>query len=107
MPVVGKSLNIIEVMAYELYFVQQGASAFCLDATVIVKPVNGSSDLNCFKIENPLQSGTESSCTTYSQAGSRLSYRPIFIANFKIFAIIIIPEISQQNSTDYSSYIYV
>ncbi len=51
MPVVGKSLNLIEVMAYEYYFVQQGIFNIWFQTT---GPVVGSSVSNSIKVENTL-----------------------------------------------------
>ncbi len=66
MPIVGKSLSIIEVQAFELYFVQQNIKSHVYDigSTSTSPLVDGSNILNYLKTENALQRGTETSCTT-------------------------------------------
>jgi hypothetical protein len=81
MPIAGKSLSIIEVQAYELYFVQQNIKyhVYGNGPTFTSPLVDGSNILNYLKIENALQRGTETSCTT-TQA--RAGFKPHFKLNF-------------------------
>jgi hypothetical protein len=69
--------------------------------------VSGSDFTNCFKTENALQRGTETSCSTYYGLGTATNYLLIlFSAHFKIAAVVTIPQISQLHpatSADYSS----
>ena len=56
MPIVGKSLSIIEVRAYELYFVQQNfkSHTFYSGTSSTSSLVDGSNLANYLKIENAL-----------------------------------------------------
>ncbi len=120
MPVIDRSLNIIEVMAYEYYFVQGSyLTASCQyqgnSPSAIVLNLSGSSPYNCLKTENALQRGNEITCTTCPEQpitgnSNYWVFKVTFPVNFKIQATILLPEISQANtatSTDYSSNLYL
>ncbi len=98
----GGWLNLVELTAYELYFVQQNIINF--DGSTL--QISGSS-FSCIKLkEMNVMTGTETSCYT-SEKNDYPAIKLRFKAEFKINAAVIVLQVSQTtqtiNSNDYSS----
>ncbi len=98
----SRTLRIIELTAYELYYVQYNTFSF----EKKTPPVSGSSWNNTILKEMNVQLGTETSCYT-SETKNYPALKLRFRAEFKFYASVILLQINQTtktiNSDDYSS----
>jgi hypothetical protein len=83
------TLKVVELTAYELYFVQHNTLSFDLSTP----PVSGSNYNNIILKEMNVMTGTETSCYT-SETKDYPAIKLRFKAEFKINAAVIVLQIS-------------